>query len=50
MAKAYTHAKDVFVIDNAYIVDFDNNVEFFLSAVVYGNKNGIINETNYEKV
>ena len=37
-----------FLIDNAYIVDFDNNVEFFLSAVVYGNENGIINDDTYD--
>ncbi len=37
-----------FLIDSAYIVDFDNNVEFFLSAVVYGNENGIINDDTYD--
>lgn len=37
-----------FVIDSAYIVDFDNNTEFFLSAVIHTNKNSILNDNNYE--
>lgn len=37
-----------FVIDNAYIVDFENNIEFMLSAVVYANENNILNDGNYE--
>jgi hypothetical protein len=37
-----------FLIDSAYIVDFDNKVEYFLSAVVYGNENGIINDDTYD--
>jgi hypothetical protein len=37
-----------YLIDNAYIIDFKNNVEFFLSAVIYVNDNGIFNDNNYE--
>lgn len=34
--------------DNAYIVDFDNNVEFFLSATLLVNANGTFNDDIYE--
>lgn len=37
-----------FVIDNAYIIDFDNKVEFFITAVVYGNDNETLNDNSYE--
>ncbi len=37
-----------YLIDNAYIVDFNNNVEFFLSAVIYVNEDGIFNDDKYE--
>ncbi len=37
-----------FLIDNAYIFDFMNGVEFFLSAVVYINKNETLNDGIYE--
>lgn len=37
-----------FMTDVAYIVDYDNNVEFMVSAVIYTNENGIINDGNYE--
>ena len=37
-----------FIIDNAYIVDFKNNVEFFLTAVVQSNEDGIYNDGKYE--
>lgn len=37
-----------FIIDNAYFVDFENKVEFFLTAVVQSNENGIYNDGNYE--
>lgn len=40
---AYGHALDV-----AYVVDFDNNIEFFLSAVIYANKDGILNDDKYD--
>ena len=34
--------------DCAYIVDYKNNVEFFLSAVIYVNSDGVINDGKYE--
>ncbi|RDC63700.1 serine hydrolase [Adhaeribacter pallidiroseus] len=37
-----------FVLDNAYIVDFENKVEFMVSAVVLGNEDGIFNDDKYE--
>ncbi|SFH25934.1 Beta-lactamase enzyme family protein [Pedobacter insulae] len=37
-----------FIIDNAYFIDFKNNVEFFLTAVVQSNENGIYNDNKYE--
>ncbi len=37
-----------FLIDDAYIVDFENKVEFLLTAVIYVNEDGILNDDNYE--
>ncbi len=37
-----------FLIDVAYIADFKNNIEFMLSAVIYCNKDDIINDDTYE--
>lgn len=37
-----------FLIDNAYIVDFENKVEFLLSAVIHVNKDEIFNDDKYE--
>ena len=37
-----------YLIDNAYIVDFENNVEFFLSAVIHVNQNETYNDGKYE--
>lgn len=37
-----------FIIDNAYVVDFENNIEFLLSAVVQSNEDGIYNDDRYE--
>ncbi len=37
-----------YLIDNAYIVDFENNVEFILSAVIHVNENQIYNDGVYE--
>jgi len=37
-----------YIIDNAYIVDFKNKVEFMLTAVVQSNENGIYNDNKYE--
>jgi hypothetical protein len=35
-------------IDNAYIIDFKNKVEFIISAVVQSNEDGIYNDNKYE--
>ncbi len=37
-----------YLIDNAYVVDFKNNIEFLLSAVIYVNENQIFNDDKYE--
>ena len=37
-----------YLSDCAYIVDIEHGVEFFLSAVIYTNKDGIINDGKYE--
>lgn len=37
-----------FIIDNAYIVDLKNKIEFFLTAVVQSNEDGIYNDNKYE--
>lgn len=37
-----------FLTDNAYIVDFQNNVEFMVSATIYVNSDGVINDNKYE--
>lgn len=37
-----------FIIDNSYFVDFKNKVEFFLTAVVQSNEDGIYNDNRYE--
>ena len=37
-----------FLVDAAYIVDFRNNIEFLLSAVIYCNSDGIFNDDNYD--
>ena len=37
-----------FLIDNAYIIDIKNNIEFFLSAVVYVNENQTLNDDEYQ--
>lgn len=37
-----------YLIDNAYIVDFDNGVEFILSAVINTNRDGIYNDDRYD--
>ena len=36
------------LIDVAYVVDFDNKVEFFLSAAMYCNSDGILNDDRYD--
>jgi len=37
-----------FLIDASYIADFKNDVEYMLSAVIYVNKDGILNDNVYE--
>ena len=37
-----------YLVDNAYIIDFDNGVEFMLSAVINTNTDGIYNDSKYE--
>jgi beta-lactamase class A len=37
-----------FLTDVAYIVDFRNNIEFFLSANIYCNSDGIFNDDHYD--
>lgn len=37
-----------YVIDNAYIVDFNEGIEFMLSAIIYTNKDEIFNDDKYE--
>lgn len=40
---AYGH-----MIDVAYIVDYKNKIEFFLSAVIYCNSDGLLNDDKYD--
>ena len=35
------------LVDVAYIVDFDKKIEFFLSAAIYCNSNGALNDAKY---
>jgi hypothetical protein len=37
-----------FMIDNAYVVDLDKNIEFMLTAVIYVNEDQIFNDDKYE--
>ncbi len=37
-----------FLVDCAYIIDFKHNVEFFLSAVIYVNRDGVLNDGMYD--
>lgn len=37
-----------YLIECAYIVDFENKIEFFLSAIIHVNENGIYNDDQYE--
>jgi len=36
------------MLDVAYIVDYEKGVEFFLSAVIYCNNDGILNDDKYD--
>ena len=40
---AYGH-----MIDAAYIVDYKNKIEFFVSAIIYCNSDGILNDDQYD--
>lgn len=37
-----------FLTDVAYVVDFEKNIEFMLSATIYCNADGIINDDHYD--
>jgi len=37
-----------FLIDAAYFVDYKNNIEFQLSAVIHCNSDGILNDNKYD--
>ena len=37
-----------FLTDAAYVVDFQNGIEFMLAAVIYVNADGILNDNKYE--
>jgi hypothetical protein len=37
-----------FLTDDAYIVDFKNNVDFMLSGTIYVNRDGVLNDDKYE--
>jgi len=37
-----------FLIDAAYIVDYDNNIEFMLSAMIHCNSDEIFNDDKYD--
>jgi hypothetical protein len=37
-----------FLIDAAYVADFENNIEFMLSAVIHCNSDGIFNDDHYD--
>ncbi len=39
-----------FLTDACYIVDFKNKVEFMLSAVIYVNADGVLNDNKYEYI
>ncbi len=37
-----------YLIDCAYIIDFEKKIEFFLTAIIHVNENGIYNDDQYE--
>lgn len=43
VGNAYGH-----LLDAAYVVDFDNKVEFLLSASIYCNADGVLNDDKYD--
>ena len=48
--KIFSKAGDAygFLLDNTYIIDTDAKVEFMLSAVIYVNDDGILNDNTYD--
>jgi hypothetical protein len=48
--KIFNKAGDAygFLLDNAYIIDKKNKIEFLVSAVIYCNEDGILNDNKYE--
>ena len=48
--KIFSKAGDAygFLLDNTYIIDTDAKVEFMLSAVIYVNSDGILNDNTYD--
>jgi len=37
-----------YLIDASYFADFENKVEFFVSAIIYCNSDGIFNDDKYD--
>ncbi len=37
-----------FLTDVSYVVDFKNQIEFMLTATIYANEDGILNDNKYE--
>lgn len=37
-----------FLIDAAYVVDFEQRIEFMVSATIYCNKDGVLNDSQYD--
>lgn len=37
-----------FLVENAYVVDFEAKTEFLISAVIYTNQNQVLNDSKYE--
>ena len=48
--KIFSKAGDAygFLLDNAYIIDTQNKIEFLVSAVIYCNEDGILNDNKYD--
>lgn len=48
--KIFSKAGDAygFLLDNAYIIDTHNKIEFLVSAVIYCNEDGILNDNKYD--
>jgi hypothetical protein len=37
-----------FLLDNAYVVDFEKKIEFMLTAIIYCNSDGVFNDDKYD--